>query len=1189
MATAGRLDIEIQARMSEGKMSVDALKKSFDALGYSVDSVQQKVSKVVVGKGANKHLEDQVRYTATYNDGLKKVTQTWNEQGQVIKSTATQTKKAFDTGRLLWYFNILRGVWNKFKNIEGSAMDFNETIEKFNVSMGTSAEKAQLFQDKMANAIGTSRAEMMNYQSNFKNIMAGLGAMSTETAEKISESLTKMTLDYSSLFNTSQAGAANKIQAALTGAIMPIRRESGYDVSKNAVSQKVSELGVEKTYTQLTETEKRLVRIMLLMDQMKNTGAFNDLARTIESPANQIKVLKNQLQELGIWLGNVFMGTIGAILPYINGFIMALKEIIKLFAIFVGYTPIGTEIAQPLEEAAESVDDINTGFGGASKKAKELKKQLQGFDVLNVIQTPPQSGGGGGGGSPMGVDPAILGALKDYDSLMEKVRMKAADIRDKILEWLGFFSEDGGLTWQLREGETNLRKILDVAKALGGVFLGYKLSKPILNLFNTLSGGELGNIQLRAAGIGLTVGGLTLFAGGIQHVIEDGKLTPWSLLEILSGGAFIAAGITLTAGKTIPLKMMLGVGLAIAGVTLLFGGIQKIIDNGFSPEALMEVVFGGAAAIAGGAILFKKIFNIDLGAAIKFNLSGITPAKLGIGIVTAAVAGLVTFIVSQAEKAKKAWEEKIGTIFQGFGQWSNTLNNAKSYLSGFNTELFATNEEQENLSKNMNDIQGKITDICRTAIEERRGLTQAEMDKIDEYFKKLEQLANRELEIQKNIGDAIFEQAKTASKNFQGTAEEYKQTGANWIKTANEQKDKIVKIASDRATQEIVLLTQEYETAGKLQDDEYERRYNAIIENKNKEIKAAEDQVGEISSIYSKGYGDRLKESTSFGEKYQQFLDGMDKAEQEYNNSNKFLFEANANALGKWGKSTEDTFNNTIGSMSQAEKDSVATWLEWISETQVKGGELTEEDQRIADNMLAAFDKMGPDMKEKAKQSMQGMLDGMKSREPDLYSKASGIAGSILSRLQKSFDIHSPSKKTRKIFTQVMQGMELGLADEEDKLYNQTEDIADNTMDALQPKGKMDILEAIKYAFRDNDAENLGYTFGQNIAVGINEGIAEKVQATLAPLTASTDIAVGGLPDVGRMFGGEVAFAGSVGNASTGFGSDFLTQAVSQGVASAMSRMSSNQGGSYNLYIDGEQITDVVQKRINRNANIFGR
>lgn len=217
------------------------------------------------------------------------------------------------------------------------------------------------------------------------------------------------------------------------------------------------------------------------------------------------------------------------------------------------------------------------------------------------------------------------------------------------------------------------------------------------------------------------------------------------------------------------------------------------------------------------------------------------------------------------------------------------------------------------------------------------------------------------------------------------------------------------------------------------------------------------------------------------------------------------------------------------------------------------------------------------------------MLDGMKSREPDLYSKASGIAGSILSRLQKSFDIHSPSKKTRKIFTQVMQGMELGLADEEDKLYNQTEDIADNTMDALQPKGKMDILEAIKYAFRDNDAENLGYTFGQNIAVGINEGIAEKVQATLAPLTASTDIAVGGLPDVGKMFGGEVAFAGSVGNASSGFGSDFLTQAVSQGVASAMSRMSANQGGSYNLYIDGEQITDVVQKRINRNANIFGR
>lgn len=644
------LNFLISAKMKEGKSEIEAVKRSLKELGYELVNVQEKTNKL-----------GETKVTATYMDGLKKVTRTWNDQGQVIKNTATQQKRAWDTGRLLWYFNILRMVGNKFASIEKSAMDFNETIEKFNVSMGSAADKAQLFQDRMANAIGTSRAELMNYQANFKNIMAGLGTMSTETAEKISESLTKMSLDYSSLFNTSQSSAANKIQAALVGTIMPIRRESGYDVSRNAVQAKANELGVNRTYSQLNETEKRLIRIMLLMDQMKNTGAFNDLARTIESPANQIKVLKNQVQELGVWLGNVFMGTIGQILPYINGFIMALKEIIKLFAIFVGYTPIGTEITQPLEEAADNVDDIGTGLGRASGHAKELKKQLQGFDVLNVITTPASSSGGGGGGAA-GVDPALLGALQDYDSLMEKVRMKAADIRDAILEWLGFFSEDGGLTWHLREGETNFRKILDIAKEIGVVLLSYKLSKSALNLINLLTGGQMtaGMIKMKAAGISLMIGGLSLVWMGISHAIEDGDLSAWDLLEILSGGAMTFVGGMMTFGKGVSMKMLLGLTMSIAGITLVYGSIKKMINGDFSPETILEAIGGGALTVVGGILTFKSVLNLNLG-------STITKAKDAISSAATGTAG-----------AAKAAEQNLTTATKG----SLKIPDVKTILKG---------------------------------------------------------------------------------------------------------------------------------------------------------------------------------------------------------------------------------------------------------------------------------------------------------------------------------------------------------------------------------------------------------------------------------------------------------------------------------------------------------------------------
>ena len=380
------------------KTYADAANKSWEKAintiinaGYAIDKVQTKITKALDGRTYN-------RLVVTATNGAEKITKTFNETGEAIRETSSTINKSFDYGKLMWYLNWAKGFARSLWNIELKAIDFNETQEKFNVSMGTSIKQATLFQNKISEAIGTSKAEMMDYQSTFKNILGGLGALTTKQAEETSQSLTKMALDYSSLFNVSQKSALNKFQAALTGSIMPIRRESGYDVSKNAVSQKALELGVDRTYNKLTETEKRLIRIMLLMEQMQNTGAFNDLARTIESPSNQLKLLKNQLQEVQIWLGNVFMGTLGAILPYINGFVMTLKELIKMFAIFVGYQPNTTGMADVLQESSDSASGLSDNIGSAgsgldkaTKKAKEFKKQLQGFDVLNVINTPTES------------------------------------------------------------------------------------------------------------------------------------------------------------------------------------------------------------------------------------------------------------------------------------------------------------------------------------------------------------------------------------------------------------------------------------------------------------------------------------------------------------------------------------------------------------------------------------------------------------------------------------------------------------------------------------------------------------------------------------------------------------------------------------------------------------------------------
>lgn len=565
--------ISLYAKSS--KTEIDSVIKGLKAAGNEITSIQQKINKA--GK---------TNYTLQYTDGLKKVTETFNENGKAIKSTSTLVKQGFDTGKLIFYGNILRGIANRFKDIANEAINFNETTEKFNVSMGQSVVAATKFQNRISEQFGTSRAEMMNYQSNFKNIMAGLGDMSSEQAEKVSEALTQMSLDYSSLFNVSQSSASNKIQAALTGQIMPVRRESGYDVSKNAVMQKAKDLGIERTYNTLTETEKRLIRIMLLMEQMKRTGAFEDLSRTIESPSNQLKVLQNQLQELKVWIGNVFIGAISTVLPYVNAFVMVIKELVKALAVLVGFEPIATGTDDILQEATDATADIGTNIGGATKQAKELRRQLQGFDVLNVIKTPSESSGGGGGGGVGGIDPRILDAFGQYNDYLSNAHMKATDIRDAIMDWLGFTKQvdevTGEVTWKLKDGYTRIEKIKDILGTIGGILLGYKIGKDVLNFANMFLGDKAlsaGDIWLKAAGVGLIVGGVYLLYQGIKTMLKDKKMTAQSFLELLGGGALVSSGAALMFKSTATLKIGLLATIDIIMLTSIISWWNEYFDE----------------------------------------------------------------------------------------------------------------------------------------------------------------------------------------------------------------------------------------------------------------------------------------------------------------------------------------------------------------------------------------------------------------------------------------------------------------------------------------------------------------------------------------------------------------------------------------------------------------------------------
>ena len=128
--------------------------------------------------------------------------------------------------------------------------------------------------------------------------------------------------------------------------------------------------------------------------------------------------------------------------------------------------------------------------------------------------------------------------------------------------------------------------------------------------------------------------------------------------------------------------------------------------------------------------------------------------------------------------------------------------------------------------------------------------------------------------------------------------------------------------------------------------------------------------------------------------------------------------------------------------MSESEAEQLGVWLGMLSQTEMYGGKISEEDKKLADNIIANFDRMPKGTRKAMQNAMTPMLEEMKKSEPTLWAKASGIADGILSRLKKSFDIHSPSRETRDIFQNVMKGAELGLQDEQKALNKQVDTIA---------------------------------------------------------------------------------------------------------------------------------------------------
>ena len=305
--------------------------------------------------------------------------------------------------------------------------DYVENINLFNASMGEYAEEATEYMKKVNSLTGIDTSDWARAQGVFMTLATGFG-VAGDRASLMSQQLTQLGYDISSFYNISVEDAMQKLQSGLSGELEPLRR-LGYDLSQAKLEAIALSLGIDKSVKKMTQAEKAQLRYYAIMTQV--TTAQGDLARTINTPANQLRILKMRFEQCARSIGSIFIPLLNAVLPYINAVVQLITELADKIAKFFGFEMPEIDYSG-IESVAGEAEDATNGLEDAADAAKKLKNYTMGFDELNVID--PNSGGkddGAGGG-------AFDFELPTYDFLKgledSKVSQIIEDIKKKWSE-----------------------------------------------------------------------------------------------------------------------------------------------------------------------------------------------------------------------------------------------------------------------------------------------------------------------------------------------------------------------------------------------------------------------------------------------------------------------------------------------------------------------------------------------------------------------------------------------------------------------------------------------------------------------------------------------------------------------------------------------------------------------------------
>lgn len=324
----------------------------------------------------------------------------------------------------------LKAIAEYLGNAVAKFNDFYEATDLFHNAMGNLSGEADTLISKMQGLLGVDPTKAMTYMATIQSLGTSFG-LTSDKAYVLSKNLTQLAYDEASYWNKDVAETFTAMSSAISGEIEPIRR-LGVDLSQARLQQELLTLGFSKQVSSLSQADKAVLRYIAIMKQTANIQG--NLAQTINSPANQIKILKAQLDMLAKSVGSLLYPALKSILPPLIAAVQLIREFVEWVAKLMGVKVVFTDFSKSADSVGGIGDAMDDTAASTKKAAKALKDYTMGFDELNIID-PTQGSSGSGSGASAG---NILGDvdLSGYDMFKDYVGTSVDEIKEKVKKLL---------------------------------------------------------------------------------------------------------------------------------------------------------------------------------------------------------------------------------------------------------------------------------------------------------------------------------------------------------------------------------------------------------------------------------------------------------------------------------------------------------------------------------------------------------------------------------------------------------------------------------------------------------------------------------------------------------------------------------------------------------------------------------